>query len=37
MILLGQIRDQAALIGILNRLYGLNISLLSVSEVNQKK
>ena len=37
MILLGQIRDQAALIGILNRLYGLNLSLLSVSEVNQKK
>jgi hypothetical protein len=37
MILSGQIRDQAALIGILNRLYGLNLSLLSVSEVNQKK
>ena len=37
MILLGQIRDQAALIGILNRLYGLNLSLLSVSEVNRKK
>ena len=37
MILLGQIRDQAALIGILNRLYGLNLSLLAVSEVNQKE
>ena len=37
MVLLGQIRDQAALIGILNRLYGLNLSLLSLSEVNQKK
>ena len=37
MVLFGQIRDQAALIGILNRLYGLNLSLLSVSEVNQKK
>ena len=37
MVLVGQIRDQAALIGILNRLYGLNLSLLSVSELNQKK
>jgi len=37
MLLFGQIRDQAALIGILNRLYGLNLGLLSVSEVNQKK
>ena len=37
MVLFGQIRDQAALIGILNRLYGLNLGLLSVSEVNQKK
>ena len=37
MILLGRIGDQAALMGILNRLYGLNLALLSVSEVNEKK
>jgi hypothetical protein len=37
MILLGRIEDQAALMGILNRLYGLNLKLLSVSEVPQKK
>jgi hypothetical protein len=37
MILFGHIRDQAALMGILNRLYSLNLVLLSVSEINQKK
>jgi hypothetical protein len=37
MILSGHIRDQAALMGILNRLYSLNLTLLSVSEINQKK
>ena len=37
MILTGHIGDQAALMGILNKLYGLNLALLSVSEVNQKK
>jgi hypothetical protein len=37
MILFGQIRDQAALIGILNRLYSLNLSLLSVSETSHQK
>jgi hypothetical protein len=37
MILYGPIGDQAALMGILNRLYGLNLILLSVREVNQKK
>jgi hypothetical protein len=36
MILSGRIRDQAALMGLLNRLYGLNLTLLSVSEVDQK-
>jgi hypothetical protein len=33
MILSGHIPDQAALMGVLNRLYGLNLALLSVSEV----
>jgi hypothetical protein len=33
----GFIRDQAALMGILNQLYGLNLTLLSVSNTNQKK
>jgi len=33
--LLGYIGDQAALMGILNKLYGLNLTLLSVSLVNQ--
>jgi hypothetical protein len=33
----GHIRDQAALMGILNKLYSLNLILLSLSEVNQKK
>jgi hypothetical protein len=37
MILFGHIRDQAALMGILNKLYRLNLTLLSLSEVNQKK
>ena len=34
-ILSGHIEDQAALMGILNRLNRLNLTLLSVSEVNQ--
>jgi hypothetical protein len=37
MILTGPVSDQAALMGILNRLYGLNLALLSVSEVGTKK
>jgi hypothetical protein len=37
MILAGHIRDQAALMGILNKLYGLNLTLLSVSEVEQEE
>lgn len=37
MILSGYIGDQAALMGILNKLHGLNLALLSVSEVGQKK
>ena len=37
MILYGHIGDQAALMGILNKLYRLNLALLSVSEVKQKK
>jgi hypothetical protein len=37
MILSGQIGDQAALMGVLNKLYGLNLVLLSVSEVHPKK
>jgi hypothetical protein len=36
-ILYGQIGDQAALMGILNRLYGLNIKLLSLSKINSDK
>ena len=35
MILFGHIEDQAALMGILNRLYGLNLTLLSVNEIKQ--
>ncbi len=31
MILSGYIRDQAALMGILNKLYGLNLTLLSIN------
>jgi len=37
MILSGYIGDQAALMGTLNRLYGLNLTLLSVSKVDQKE
>jgi hypothetical protein len=37
MILFGYIGDQAALMGTLNKLYGLNLTLLSVSKVNQNK
>lgn len=37
MILSGPIRDQAALIGILNKLNRLNLTLLSVNETSQKK
>ena len=37
MMLSGHIRDQAALMGILNKLYSLNLTLLSVREINQKK
>jgi hypothetical protein len=37
MILFGHIGDQAALMGTLNKLYRLNLALLSVSEVKQKK
>jgi hypothetical protein len=36
MILTGYLEDQAALMGLLNKLYGLNLALLSVSEVEQK-
>jgi len=37
MILAGYLVDQAALMGLLNKLYGLNLTLLSVSEVEQNK
>jgi hypothetical protein len=37
MILYGHIGDQAALMGILNKLYGLNLTLLSLSKINSKK
>jgi hypothetical protein len=37
MILFGHIGDQAALMGILNKLYRLNLTLLSVSKFNLKK
>jgi hypothetical protein len=36
MILSGHIGDQAALMGTLNKIYGLNLTLLSVSKVIQK-
>jgi hypothetical protein len=36
MILYGHIRDQAALMGILNKLYGLNLTLLSVGQIDKK-
>ncbi len=35
MILLGPIADQAALMGILNKLNGLNLTLLSVNQVGK--
>lgn len=35
MILSGRLRDQAALLGVLNKLYGLNLVLLSVNEIKQ--
>ena len=34
MILFGHIGDQAALMGILNKLYRLNLNLLSMNEIN---
>ena len=37
MILSGIIVDQAALMGILNKLNRLNLTLLSVNEINKKK
>ncbi len=37
MILSGYIGDQAALMGTLNKLYGLNLTLLSVSKIDQGK
>jgi hypothetical protein len=37
MILSGYIADQAALMGMLNKLYRLNLTLLSVNAVGQKK
>ncbi len=37
MILFGHIGDQAALMGILNKLYRLNLTLLSLNKVEQKK
>jgi hypothetical protein len=37
MILCGHIGDQAALMGTLNKLYGLNLTLLSLTNINSKK
>jgi len=37
MILSGHIGDQAALMGILNKLYGLNLTLLSLSKIHSNK
>jgi len=37
MILSGYIQDQAALMGIINKLYRLNLSLLSVIKVNREE
>jgi hypothetical protein len=37
MILSGYIGDQAALMGTLNKLYGLNLTLHSVSKADQKE
>jgi hypothetical protein len=36
MILTGHIVDQAALLGTLNKLYGLNLTLLSVNEIKKQ-
>jgi hypothetical protein len=36
MILSGHIEDQAALMGTLNKLYGLNLTLLSVNEIEKQ-
>jgi hypothetical protein len=36
MILTGDIVDQAALMGALNKLYGLNLTLLSVNEIKKQ-
>ncbi len=36
MILSGHIGDQAALMGMLNKLYGLNLTLLSVNEIKNQ-
>ena len=36
MILSGYIGDQAALMGTLNKIYGLNLTLLSLSKINSK-
>ena len=37
MILLGHIEDQAALMGVLNKLYRLNLTLLSLSKADPNK
>ena len=37
MVLSGNIEDQAALMGILNTLHSLNLTLLSMNEVNHRK
>ena len=37
MILSGHIGDQAALLGTLNKLYGLNLTLLALTKINSKK
>ena len=37
MVLRGYIEDQAALMGVLNKLYRLNLTILSVIEVDHKK
>ena len=37
MVLRGMVTDQASLMGILNKLYGLNLALLSVRKVSQQK
>ena len=37
MILSGHIGDQAALLGTLNKIHGLNLTLLSLSRINSRK